>query len=94
MPRPQLRLWISDWKRRRIAKSPQLNRYRPELDVLEILGPDAANWFQNIIGILNWILELGRVNTNILVAKLFTFLAKPKARNLRAALHMFSYLKH
>ena len=43
----------------RIVKSLLLSSYRPKLDVSEILGPDASNWFQNIIIILNLIVELG-----------------------------------
>ena len=48
----------------RIAKSLLTSEYQNDIDVSEILGPDADNWFRHLIGILNWILELGRVNIN------------------------------
>ena len=88
--------WLSEEDKQltRIAKAPPSSRYQPELDVLDILGPDATNWFQNIIRILNWIVELGRVDINNSVERLTTFLSIPRAGNLRASLHMFSYLDH
>ena len=78
----------------RIVKSLLLSSYRPKLDVSEILGPDASNWFQNIIIILNWIVELGRVDITNSVERLSTLLEKPRDGHLQAALHVFSYLNH
>ena len=78
----------------RISKYPLPSRYQPELYVSDILGPGASSWLQNIIGILNWIVELGRIDINNLVARLSTFLAKPRDGHLRAVLHVFSYLNH
>ena len=51
-----------------IYKSSLMIGYQPEIDVSKILGTDAANWFQNIIGILNWIVELGHSDINNSVA--------------------------
>ena len=48
----------------RITKSLLTSGYQNDIDVLEILGPDADNWFQHLIGILNWIVELGHININ------------------------------
>jgi hypothetical protein len=36
--------------------------YRPELDVSPVLGADKANYYQNLIGILQWAVELGRID--------------------------------
>ena len=65
-----------------ISKSLPPSGYVPDLDVSEILGPDAAKGFQNIIGILNWIVELRRVDINNSVAQISTFLANPRAGHL------------
>ena len=85
----ELRLVGEDKQLTLISKSPLLSGYQPELDVSDIIVPDAANWFQNIIGILNWIVELGRVGINNSVARLSNFLANPRGGHLRAALHVF-----
>ena len=78
----------------RVSKSPLTSGYQPELDVLEILGPDTAKSFQNITVIINRIVELGRFDINNLVALLSTILVNPRDGHLQAALHVFSYLKH
>lgn len=76
------------------AKGPLPTGYRPELDVSKILGPKDANWYQQLIGILNWIVELGRIDIHNSVARLSAFLAQPREGHLNAALHLFSYLKN
>ena len=77
-----------------VAKTPLTSGYQPDLDVLDILGPESANWFQNIIGILNWIVDVGRVDINNSVEQLSNSLANARAVHLWAALHVFSYLNH
>ena len=76
------------------AKGPLPTGYRPELDVSKLLDPKDANWYQQLIGILNWIVELGRIDINNTVARLSAFLAQPREGHLNAALHLFSYLKN
>ena len=66
----------------RIAEAPLQSRYQPELDVSEILGPDACNYFQNLIRIINWIVEQGRLGINNLVACLSNFLVNPRDGHL------------
>ena len=66
-----------------IVKTPKMSGYRPELDVSEILGPDASNWFQNLIIILNLIVELGHADIDNLAERLSNFLTNPSAGNLR-----------
>jgi len=36
--------------------------YRPKMDVSPLLDPSKANYYQNVIGILHWAIELGRVD--------------------------------
>ena len=78
----------------RIAKAPLPSVYQTEFYFSEIIRTDTANWFQNLIGILNCITELGHIKINKSVAQLSTFLVNPRAGHLRSALHKFSYLKH
>jgi hypothetical protein len=39
--------------------TPMQAGYRPELDTSPILGPEQANYYQSLIGILCWAIELG-----------------------------------
>ena len=75
------------------ANSPYPTNYRPELDMSDYLDKSDHNLFQQFIGILNWIIELGRIESHNAVARLSAFLAAPRVGHLRAALHIFSFLK-
>jgi hypothetical protein len=73
--------------------TPMQTGYRPELDVSPVLGPEQANYFQSLIGILRWVVELGRIDIHIDLALLSSHLAEPRLGHLEQALHIFSYLK-
>ena len=49
--------------------------YRPELDASEFCGPELANVYQNLIGVLRWLCELGRVDILHEVSLLSQYLA-------------------
>ena len=42
--------------------------YRPELDMTQLLPDEQANYFQNLIGVLRWAVELGRIDIHVQVA--------------------------
>ena len=44
------------------APNPLIIGYCPEIDVTSELGEDNASYYQNIIGVLQWIVELGCVD--------------------------------
>ena len=44
------------------AKSPWTSQYRPKVDTTSELSPEKATYYQSLIGILRWIVELGRVD--------------------------------
>jgi hypothetical protein len=73
--------------------TPMQTNYRPELDVSPILGPDQANYFQSLIGILRWAVELGRIDIYIDVALLSSHLVEPRMGYLEQVFHIFCYLK-
>ena len=50
------------WKMPNKADTPLTTSYRPELDVSRELNVDDAAYYQSHIGILRWIVELGRVD--------------------------------
>jgi hypothetical protein len=73
--------------------TPLVTSYRPELDFSSPLEEDYANWYQQLIGILRWVVELGRIDIHLSVALLTQYLVPPRVRHLLQAFHIFAYLK-
>ena len=75
------------------AETPLQTSYRPELDVSPELGPVEAAYYQSLIGILRWIVELGRVDICLEVSMMSSHLALPRVGHLQHLLQTFAYLK-
>ncbi len=75
------------------AEAPFKNGYRPEIDVSKELVGDEASYYQSLIGILRWIVELGRVDICLEVSLMSSHLAMPREGHLEALFHIFAYLK-
>jgi hypothetical protein len=82
-----------DMKLKTKVTTPLSTGYRPELDASPELDDRQANYFQGLIGVLRWIVELGRVDINVGVALLSQFLAAPREGHLEEVFHVFAYLK-
>lgn len=67
-------------------------KYRPEIDASILCSDNEANYFQNLIGVLRWIVELGRIDINFEVSSLSQYLVNPRKGHLHQALHIFKYL--
>ena len=83
----------SDYSIPKKAPTPFPVGYRPELDVSDLLSTELASYFQSLIGILLWIVELGRVDVQVEVSKLSSHLAMPRTGHFEAVLHVFGYLR-
>ena len=59
------------------APAPITNGYRPEIDISGDLPEDEAAYYHLLIGVLRWIMELGRVDMNTEVSMLSSLLASP-----------------
>ena len=46
--------------------------YRPEIDITTELGEEDTAYFHSLIGVLRWIVELGRVDINVEASMLST----------------------
>jgi hypothetical protein len=69
--------------------------YRPEVDTTEELDDKLATRYQNLIGVLRWAVELGRLDIYTEVALLSQHLALPRVGHLETTYHVFAYLmKH
>ena len=75
------------------AETPIQTSYRPELDVSDELQPGDASYYQSLIGILRWMVELGRIDICLEVSMMSSHLALPRRGHLDQLYHMFAYLK-
>jgi hypothetical protein len=85
----------SDTDNRRWTKSRKnamITKYRPELDMSPELGDDLASRYQQMIGILRWAVELGRIDIITEVSFLSSHNCSPRAGHLEAAFQVFEYL--
>ena len=66
--------------------------YRPELDVTEECNEAQITLYQNMIGILRWLVELGRIDIAYEVSLLSRYLVAPRTGHFTQALFIFKYL--
>ena len=59
----------------------------------EELGEDDAAYYHYLIGVLRWIVELGRVDINTEVSMLSSHLDIPRSVHIDAVFHILAYLK-
>jgi len=78
---------------RTTAKVPMPQSYRPELDTSKELDQAMLSRYRQLIGILRWAVELGRVDIYYEVAVLSQYLASPREGHLEALYQIFAYLK-
>jgi hypothetical protein len=67
--------------------------YRPELDVSPELQPTDAAYYMSLIGVLRWIVELGRVDVCLECSMLSSHLALPREGHLYQLFQCFACLK-
>ena len=80
-----------DHKKRRCT-TPINSSYRPELDQSRELDTDEITFYQELIGILRWTVELGRCDILLEVSLLSSHLSLPRLGHIQAACHIFNYL--
>lgn len=73
--------------------SPLSSGYRPELDVSPLLNDEEANYYQQLIGVLQWAVELGRIDIAFCVSIMSKYLVQPRVDHLNELYHLFAYLK-
>ncbi len=73
--------------------TPLTTGYRPKLDESDELDTDGIQFFQELIGMLRWMVELGRIDIMMEVSMLLLHLVCPRQRHLDEALRIFGHLK-
>ena len=75
------------------AKNPFPTGYKPEIDVTEELDHTLASRYMQLIGILRWAVEIGRIDIFLETSLLSQYQANPRFGHLEVAYHIFAYLK-
>ena len=75
------------------AVTPMTSGYRPEIDIKPELGEEDAEYFQSLIGVLRWIVELGRFDINVEASMMSSHMEIPREGHIQELLHVFAYLK-
>ena len=76
-----------------MAHNPFVGGYRPETDMIDPLDPDRASYYQTMIGVMRWMVEMGRIDIATECSLLSSHLAYPREGQFECALHMMGYLK-
>ena len=75
------------------VKSPWPRNYRTKVDVSTELSSIQASYYQTLISILRWIVELGRADIVIETSALASMMALMQEGHLDAVFHMFAFMK-
>jgi hypothetical protein len=75
------------------ARNPFPTGYKPEIDITDELDQTMASRFMQLIGILRWAVEIGRIDIYLETSLLSQYQANPRFGHLEAAYHIFAYLK-
>eukprot|EP00957_Ditylum_brightwellii_P075347 5726002-Ditylum_brightwellii.AAC.1 len=60
------------------AEMPMRVSYRPELDIMPARSPLDSAYYQPLIGILRWMVDLGRIGICLEVSMVSSHLAMPR----------------
>ncbi|KAL7523865.1 hypothetical protein ACHAWF_000705, partial [Thalassiosira exigua] len=86
------KLWQQIWFGQECSQSFSMD-YDPMTDISPELNPEETSYFQSIIGIMCWMIELGHIDIATEVSLMSSHLAYPHRGHMEAALHDMSYLK-
>ena len=75
------------------AETPMRSTYQPELDVSPELSTEESSYYQSLIGVLRWIVELGRIDICLEVSMMSSHLALLREGYLDQVFQIFTYLK-
>ena len=76
------------------VRTPMDGTFVPELDGTPELDRQNVKFYQELIGILRWVTELGRADILYEVSLLSQYQASPRQGYLDHVLHVFGYLKN
>jgi hypothetical protein len=74
------------------ASTPFASGYDPDTDASPLANDEEASYMQQQIGVLRWIVELGRVDIITEVSCISSMVAMPRQGHLEAIYHIYAYL--
>ena len=81
--------------RRHGSKSPfSSSEYRPELESSQYCSDKHTTIYQNLMGMLRWMCELGRIDILHEASLLSQYMSSPRQGHLQQAFNVFYYLNH
>ena len=63
---------------RKWANTPLSNNYRPKCDALPELGTEEAIYYSSLIGVLRWMVEIGRIDITYEVSMMSRYIEMPR----------------
>ena len=81
-------------KLKRRINSPLSNDYRPECDLSPECNEENARLYMSLIGVLRWIVELGRIDLTVEVSMLSSYSAAPREGHMQQLLRIFAFIKN
>jgi hypothetical protein len=81
------------WSMPKKAANPFKGGYKPKIDVTPPLNAELASWYASFIGMLQWMVEIGRVDIITEVSMMASQMAAPREGHLDALLYMFGFPK-
>jgi hypothetical protein len=67
--------------------------YDPSADLSDILDPECSSFYQHLIGVMRWMVELGHIDIATEVSMLSSYLVCPREGHLENALHVMGHLR-
>ena len=67
--------------------------YHPEEDDSPELKADGVQYYQELIGVLRWVIELGRLDILLETSLMSAHSTMPRLGHLEQLFHIFGYLK-
>jgi hypothetical protein len=86
------KIWANCLPKR--VQTPLSCDYRPEIDISPECDEADAAYYHSLIGVLRWIVELGRVDIDVEVSMMSSHLAMPRVGHLKELYHIFAYLEN
>ena len=78
---------------KKAGERPFLSNYRPELDISPVSDNALMSRYLQLIGVLGWAIELGRIDIMTEVSVLSQHQCQPREGHLVAVYRVFWYLK-
>ena len=76
-----------------MAPNPFVGGCQPETDMTDPLDPDQVSYYQTMIGVMKWMVEIGRIEIATECSLLSSHLASPREGYFECDLHTMGYFK-